>query len=642
MSAAQDPPTGSGRRGGAAPCSTAAPMHRSPGLSLSTTVLLFSLLVLPFLLTAHAPSPASGSVPAVRSPQGGAADVRHQQGGPDLYTLLAEAFRGEAALATTDHVQGLDLFRVPGNRGFDASLDRVASILQQAGYRRLEGTPPAQGLEGERIYWFEEHPMAGPAWDPEYARLQIAGTPEPLLIWPDNFNMIAIGSASTPAGGIRVPMVYAGSGSPAELDAAAVEGKVVLADASPGRLYQRAVIERGAAGVLAYRLAAYNRPEENLDAILFGSIRPGTEEGWALCISPRARRRLLDALEDTGKRGEVLVEVEVRTRRYPSVERTLLAEVRGNVLPGERMVFSAHVQEPGANDNASGVACQAEMARTAARLLDRGALDPPARTLTFLWGDEISALARWLREAPARTEGVRWGISLDMVGENTQLTGGSFLIEKMPDPSAVWTRGEDRHTEWGGRPVGTGDLVPHFLNDWVLARFLEQAERTGWTVRTNPYEGGSDHGPFLREDIPAVLLWHFTDQFYHTDLDRIDKVSERTLENVGVSALAAAWPLLSGDEGAARRIAAVLGPAARRRLEAEYRLSRAERSAGAPPAEQAEILRTWAAWYEEAVRTCAEVPVEGPSPGLRRALEAGAAKIRALGDSLAAQIKDLR
>ena len=25
--------------------------------------------------------------------------------------------------------------------------------------------------------------------------------------------------------------------------------------------------------------------------------------------------------------------------------------------------------------------------------------------------------------------------------------------------------------------------------------------------------------------IPAVLLWHFTDQHYHTDLDRIDMVS---------------------------------------------------------------------------------------------------------------------
>ena len=32
-------------------------------------------------------------------------------------------------------------------------------------------------------------------------------------------------------------------------------------------------------------------------------------------------------------------------------------------------------------------------------------------------------------------------------------TGGTFLIEKMPDPSAIWTRGNDKHTEWGGRKL---------------------------------------------------------------------------------------------------------------------------------------------------------------------------------------------
>ena len=40
-----------------------------------------------------------------------------------------------------------------------------------------------------------------------------------------------------------------------------------------------------------------------------------------------------------------------------------------------------------------------------------------------------------------------------MVGENTDITGGIFLIEKMPNPSAVWTRGNDKHTEWGGRKM---------------------------------------------------------------------------------------------------------------------------------------------------------------------------------------------
>ena len=44
---------------------------------------------------------------------------------------------------------------------------------------------------------------------------------------------------------------------------------------------------------------------------------------------------------------------------------------------------------------------------------------------------------------------IKWGISLDMVGENTDITGGTFLIEKMPDPSAIWTRGNDKTLRMG-------------------------------------------------------------------------------------------------------------------------------------------------------------------------------------------------
>jgi hypothetical protein len=96
----------------------------------------------------------------------------------------------------------------------------------------------------------------------------------------------------------------------------------------------------------------------------------------------------------------------------------------------------------------------------------------------------------------------------------------------------VWTRGDDRHSEWGGRPLTVEEIRPHYLNDYVLARARAQAALTGWVVRTNPFEGGSDHTPFLSAGKPGLLLWHFTDVFYHTDNDRLDKVSPRTLENV--------------------------------------------------------------------------------------------------------------
>src|SRR5205823_10730208 len=119
----------------------------------------------------------------------------------------------------------------------------------------------------------------------------------------------------------------------------------------------------------------------------------------------------------------------------------------------------------------------------------------PERTMTMLFGNELSQTQNYLADDPARTKNVRWGMRLDMVGEDTKKTGGTFLIEKMPDPSAVWTRGDDRHTEWGGSPLTKDRIRPHYFNDFLLARCLEQAAATGWVVRTNPFEGGSDHTP---------------------------------------------------------------------------------------------------------------------------------------------------
>jgi hypothetical protein len=291
------------------------------------------------------------------------------------------------------------------------------------------------------------------------------------------------------------------------------------------------------------------------------------------------------------------------------------------------------VQEPGANDNASGVGALSEIARVFAEEHRAGRFDP-ARTITMIWGDEISSTRRYLEEDQARTAGVRWGLSLDMVGEDTEKTGGTFLIEKMPDPSSVWTRGNDQHTEWGGRPLTVDQLTPHYFNDFVLNRCLDQAAGTDWVVKTNPYEGGSDHVPFLRAGKPGLLLWHFTDVFYHTDRDRLEMVSARTLENVGVCAAVSAMVLTTADGVTARFVAEELERSAVTRLEAEAALSRTAVASGEDADEQRLILRTWTEWYEAAIRAAEDIEVGGTSSETLEALDQAIARVRELGDSL--------
>ncbi|MBO9633034.1 MAG: M28 family peptidase, partial [Chitinophagaceae bacterium] len=333
-------------------------------------------------------------------------------------------------------------------------------------------------------------------------------------------------------------------------------------------------------------------------------------------LSNAARTRLKSALA----KGPVKLKVSIKTRIHTSEELTVVADVHGMEKPDERFVFSAHVQEPGANDNASGVGTLAEMARVTAAMVQSGKLKP-GRSLTFLWGDEIVSTRRYIREDSVRALGIKWGCSLDMVGEDTKKTGGTFLIEKMPDPSAVWTRGNDKHSEWGGSPLPESAIVPHYFNDLLLTRCLNEAAGNGWVVKTNPFEGGSDHTPFLNAKIPGLLMWHFTDQFYHTDADRLDKVSGTTMKHVGVSALTTAWLLITADNTTAIALVKDLKASAIKRLRTELELGKANLKKGSDAEAEAHIVEVWQKYYSDVLGTMRDIPVGGASQALTNAIE---------------------
>jgi hypothetical protein len=495
-------------------------------------------------------------------------------------------------------------YRVPGNESFNASIREVVKALETAGY-----VAETEGPNAPLTYRIESREMTRPAWDPISTSLTLLGQPEPLMTLATNINLMAAYSHSTPAGGVEAELVDVGRGSAQDFEGVDVHGKVVMGDGSASQLFRRAVQEHGALGVLAYRISSFNNPEVNRDIAPMSSIPYDAEaKSWGLALSLNARNALREALST----GPVRVRVEVESRIYASEELTLVAEVHGTKAAEERFVFSAHVQESGANDNATGVAALAQVARVFGEGARTGAF-LPNRTITMIWGDEISSTRRYLEDDPGRARGVRWGLSLDMVGEDTEKTGGTFLIEKMPDPSAVWTRGDDEHTEWGGRPLTLEQMTPHYFNDFVLNRCLDQAAETGWVVRTNPYEGGSDHVPFLRAGIPGILLWHFTDQFYHTDGDRIEMVSAVTLENVSVCSAVSAMALTTADSELAGFFAKELERAAIGRIQRETELSRAAISQGADPEGERLILESWTEWYLAAVDTIRDMEAGGPS-----------------------------
>ena len=509
--------------------------------------------------------------------------------------IINQEFTGDLAFETTSFVE--KYWRVVGNTGFNKSIYKIAEELEKAGYILEENASDEEIL----TYRIEKRPLKKPTWEAVNALVSINSEKEPLLQHASNRNMIALNSYSTPKEGILAEVIYIKDiKNIAKFD---VKGKIVFAETSPSRIFKAAIVAGKAAGIMTYNNPDYLQPEKNTTSIQFRSIpHDSIHKPWAIAMSFVAKERLKKSLE----KGKTILNVKVETNIYPSEELTIIAEIKGNEKPKERLVFSAHVQEPGANDNATGVGVALEMASLTAKFVQQKKYQPK-RTLTFLWGDEIISTRRYVKEDAIRAKNIKWGISLDMVGEDTEKTGGTFLIEKMPDPSAIWTRGNDKHTEWGGSKMRLDQMKPHYLNDFLIDKFKAQGKRANWVVNTNPFEGGSDHVPFLRENIPSVLFWHFTDQFYHTDNDRIDKVSKTTLKNVGATSLIAAYTLLNAGEKTAKSIIVDLEKAAVHRLNEELKQSKIALNKGDSLATQIEIITTWKDWYKKSFATTLDI-----------------------------------
>ncbi|HUE88429.1 MAG TPA: M28 family peptidase [Vicinamibacterales bacterium] len=486
-----------------------------------------------------------------------------------IYGAVAPRVNTTVAMETVTFMA--PLWRLAGNPDYDRSIDFVAARLAAAGL-------------AHRI---ESYEHSGQGWEHQRGTLAIEGDPGgPVLSREQDRLALCINSFSTSPGGIVLPLVDVGPGAASDFDGKAVKGAVVLGDAAVGQLWTRAVRERGAAGVVSTQIAAYLRPESTPEVLQWGTIPYDDQRrSFGFKATPRATARLRRALAS----GEVRVRVDVTTTFHRGSNRTLVAEIPGTTRPQERVVLVAHVQEPGANDNASGSGTLLAAALAIHDAVRQGAMPPPARTVTFLWLDEIRGSEQWIEQDAARAGRVMAMMSLDMTGQDTSKTGGTFLIEKMPDPSAIYPRPSDPHSEWGAGEVDRSWVRGHPLNDLHLAVALRRARDTGWVVRTNPYEGGSDHTVFTRAGVPALLNWHFTDRYYHSNLDTADKTSPATMGHVATAVATTASFVAGADASDAAPLVKLVNEAERTRLATEAENAASE-----------DIVAAWKKWYAEA------------------------------------------
>jgi hypothetical protein len=508
-------------------------------------------------------------------------------------------------------------WRLAANPGYNASIDHIRERLLAAGFATSGGARA-------RVH-VEEFVNQGRGWDYRVGTVAFdEGAEPPLLSRESDRVSLAINSFSTPAGGLRAPLVDVGMAAEADYQGKEIRGAVVLTDAPLARVWLDAVRKRGAAGVISTNVAPYIRPSrptslsgEQADVLQWGSI---PYDATAKSFGFKASWRAADRMRRRLALGAVVVRVEIDSTFYDGPNRTLVAEIQGRSRPSERIVMVAHVQEPGANDNGSGCGTLYALARALNEAIAAGVLPAPERTLTFLWVDEIRGSREWIRAHAEDARLVQYMFALDMTGEDTRQTGGTFLIEKQADPSAVWARPSDPHTEWGGGKVAADSLKGSLLNDLHLAVCRRRARDVDWTIRANPYEGGSDHTVFADAGVPSLLNWHFTDRYYHTNQDRPEKVSVREMQNVGIAIGTSAWLLASADATDGVAVATMIEQAGTARLALE-RTQGPSIVAGAPDKAAAEtteqqVLAAWIKWYGEALDSVLRLPATGETHAL--------------------------
>ena len=421
-------------------------------------------------------------------------------------------------------------YRAPANEGYDEVLNKLAKTLREAGF---DGEDPRLSLELLDVAEVD-------AWTPVSGELV-------LLVDGQEPRVLHSFKESADVDRVMLPVHAPSCDVTAEVALALEDvkkGMVLVTEVPAAQVIPRAK-SRGAAAVISASLEPFNQDpvaggERHLDAIQFRTHPPGQDMPTAQ-VSPRSLQLIGKAVEDATKRG---AKVRLRFRAETIVERrplrTLMAMIEGEKHPEQAIALVSHVQEPGACDNATGVAGLAEGALSLVELLNAKKLAWPGRTLVFLWGDEFRQSESWL--ATTDLEPVV-GISSDMTGQSKE-THAIALLERNPDPGAIKVLEPDFHTPWGAGQVNEDEVKKTMNGLPIIARCamidVSLLEGGKWKSAEHPWEGGSDHDIFIARGIPAVLFWHFTDFTYHTSLDRMGFVDPEEMRRTGVALLATA------------------------------------------------------------------------------------------------------
>jgi hypothetical protein len=334
-------------------------------------------------------------------------------------------------------------------------------------------------------------------------------------------------------------------------------------------VHHEAVETRGAAGVLSYQpnqVTGWSLDYQ--DNVRWGHLSPyNTKNTFAFMISLR-QARIFQARLGHGE--QIKLHAIVKARMKPGN-----FEVATGVIPGTdpnagEIVFSCHLchQKPGANDNASGAATILEDARILSLLIKQGKLQPPKRTIRFIWPPEIAGTMCYIARHPDIVKKMVAAIHMDMVGGNHEITKAIFHITHTPAslPSFVNDVADifaDYVIDGSRRAAMAGDFSDAIFSPYGTKEMLV-ADHSSFTM-------GSDHDVYEEGSfrIPTIYMNDWPDVFIHTNNDKPENLDPTKLRRVAViGAMSGYFMAIAGPTEAKRLATEVFARGAARQSDA--------------------------------------------------------------------------
>jgi hypothetical protein len=365
---------------------------------------------------------------------------------------------------------------------------------------------------------------------------------------------------------LEAELIDIGSGTADGDYARAVRGKLVLTSSDPAVIVERAVYKEGALGIVSYwNIPEWDRvnrlPGDYPDLVGWRYLPdPGTKPGtFAFMIAPRRAAELQQLLRASST---VTMRAKVDAELVPGTLDLVSAVIRGSTYPDEEVLVTAHLDEIGADDNASGSASILEMGRTLEELIAQKQMPRPLRTIRFLWVPEFAGSFAWASRHIKETEKFIADLNYDEVGGNLQNLNAVLNVSLTPDSVPTYLN-------------AVMESIFGFLNKYNDVNYPAVKDfhivsvngtRNRLSARIIPFLGGSDSIIYSHLGIPAAFVVAWPENFYHSSKDTPDQLDATELHRSVFSGLAALATLAYADNLHAANLALITFTCARRHI----------------------------------------------------------------------------